>query len=209
MGGVPREVTELAERAFGLQERVGRRVLIGIVGAPGAGKSWLAERLASGLGERAVVVGMDGYHLAQIELQRLGRADRKGAPDTFDAAGLAALLHRLRGETTETVYAPRFDRALEEPIAGAIPILPQHDIVIVEGNYLHLPTWSMVGEQFDELWFLDVDPMLRRGRLQARHESFGRSPEAAHAWITNVDEPNAVRIQAARDRTHWQVTLTG
>ena len=201
------DVTELAERAERLRGAAGRRVLIGIVGAPGAGKSWLAAALASALGERAAVVPMDGFHLAQVELDRLGRADRKGAPDTFDAAGLAALLRRLRQDTDETVYAPAFDRALEEPIAGAIPVAPAADIVLVEGNYLHLPSWSAVGDQLDELWFLEVPDGLRRARLQARHESFGRSPDAARAWVAAVDEPNADRIVAERRRTHLRITL--
>lgn len=200
-------VLELADRARRLRAAAGRRVLIGIVGAPGAGKSWLAARLASGLGGRAVVVPMDGFHLAQVELDRLGRADRKGAPDTFDVAGLTALLRRCRAEASGVIYAPAFDRSLEEPIAGAIPVAPEHDIVLVEGNYLHLPAWASVGAQLDELWFLDVPEALRRARLHARHESFGRSPDAARAWVATVDEPNAARIVAERSRTHLQVRL--
>src|SRR5262245_1678528 len=109
---------ELVARAAGLVSGGARR-LLGVCGAPGAGKSTLAGALATALGRRAVVAPMDGFHLAQAELDRLGRADRKGAPDTFDAAGYVALLRRLRTATEPVVYAPRFHREIEEPIAGA------------------------------------------------------------------------------------------
>lgn len=114
--------TDLVAKAAAMATGGGRRIL-GIAGPPGAGKSTLAARLADALGpERAVVVPMDGFHLAQAELARLGRADRKGAPDTFDAAGYVSLLRRLRGSDGATVYAPAFDRCLEEPIAGSVPV---------------------------------------------------------------------------------------
>jgi len=110
---------ELLARAEGLAVR-GKRHVLGIVGAPASGKTTLAWALADALGSRAAVVGMDGFHLAQVELNRLGRAERKGAPDTFDAAGYVHLIRRL-AEGRETVYAPEFRREIEEPIAGAAP----------------------------------------------------------------------------------------
>src|SRR5947207_15332686 len=94
----------------------GGRRLLGLAGAPGSGKSTLAAALAAALAERAIVVPMDGFHLANAELARLGRAGRKGAPDTFDAAGYVALLRRLRSQPAhEPVYAPAFRREIEEP----------------------------------------------------------------------------------------------
>lgn len=200
-------LAELAARATALRAARGRRVLIGIVGAPGAGKSWTSERLAEALGASAVVVPMDGFHLAQVELERLGRADRKGAPDTFDVGGLAALLRRIREEADAVVYAPAFVRAIEEPIAGAIPVPPDAGIVLVEGNYLHLDAWAAVGACLDEVWFLEVPDGLRADRLHARHESFGRTPEAARDWVASVDEPNAVSIAAQRGRADLVVRL--
>ena len=117
----------------------GRRRLLGLAGAPGVGKSTVAARLVAALAGAAVLVPMDGFHLAEAELHRLGRHARKGAPDTFDAAGYVALLRRLRHPAPETVYAPRFDRGLEEPIAGAIPVPPELPLVVTEGNYLLVP----------------------------------------------------------------------
>lgn len=178
----------------------GRRKLLGLVGAPGAGKSTVAAALQAMLGERAQVVPMDGFHLANVELQRLGRAVRKGAPDTFDSAGYAALLQRLRAQGPDdgVVYAPEFRREIEEPVAGAIAVQPQTQLIVTEGNYLLL--WPAVAALLDEVWYVDVDDRLRRERLVRRHEKFGRSPEAARAWVDSTDEPNAQLIAATRAR---------
>lgn len=181
----------------------GGRKILGIVGPPGCGKSTLAAALLELLGERAVAVPMDGYHLANVELARLGRAQRKGAEDTFDSAGYVALLRRLRTQTAgEVVYAPEFRREIEEPIANAIPVLHDTPLVITEGNYLLLDHghWSAVKGLLDEVWYVDVDPDLRRERLVKRHMQFGRSLEAARDWVATTDEPNAVRIDATKSR---------
>ncbi len=181
----------------------GGRRLLGLVGAPGAGKSTLAAALLERYGAVAQVVPMDGFHLANVELERLGRAARKGAPDTFDAAGYVALLKRLRMPAPhETVYAPAFRREIEEPIAGAIAVLPETRLVITEGNYLLLdePPWDAVAGLLDDCWYVDVDDTLRRQRLVARHMRHGRNAVAALAWVEHTDEPNARRIAATRAR---------
>lgn len=181
----------------------GRRKLLGLVGAPGAGKSTLAMALQQAFAGVAQVVPMDGFHLANAELQRLGCLNHKGAPDTFDAAGYAALLRRLRQQPPgEIVYAPEFRREIEEPVAGAIAVLPDTQLVITEGNYLLLDQgpWAQVAPLLDEVWFVEVDSALRTERLTRRHEHFGRSPPAARDWVEQVDEPNARLIAATRDR---------
>lgn len=194
------------ERLRRLADAGGRRIL-GLVGAPGAGKSTLAEAILDALPDHAVVVPMDGYHLANVELQRLGRAGRKGAEDTFDSAGYVALLRRLREQRPdEVVYAPAFRREIEEPIAGAIPVLPDVPLIVTEGNYLLLEHghWRGVKPLLDEVWFVNVDQNLRRLRLLARHVSFGRSEEAAEQWVSQTDDVNARLIDSTRLRADVQ-----
>jgi pantothenate kinase len=174
----------------------GRRRILGITGQPGAGKSTLAERLVTALGpQRAVLVGMDGFHIADAELRRTGRRDRKGAPDTFDRAGYAALLGRLRREPG-TVYAPAFDRAIEDSIAAAVAVPPEVPLVVTEGNYLLL--WPEIRPLLDEVWYLDPPAGTRRAALVARHVAFGKSPAEAERWVADSDERNAELIAAGR-----------
>lgn len=185
----------------------GERLLLGLVGAPGAGKSTLAQVLQQAYPALVQVVPMDGFHLANLELQRLGRAQRKGAPDTFDSSGYVELLRRLRSQGTEdcTVYAPTFRRDIEEPVAGAIAVMPSTRLVITEGNYL-LDTrdgWGLVAALLDETWYIECDDALRNERLLRRHQAFGRTPAQARDWVANTDEPNAARIAVTRSRASW------
>ncbi|KQR16935.1 nucleoside/nucleotide kinase family protein [Cellulomonas sp. Leaf334] len=189
----------------------GPRRILGIVGAPGAGKSTVAAQVADAVGPAAVVVPMDGFHLAQTELERIGRADRKGAPDTFDADGFVALLTRLRiaDGTGGIVYAPEYRRDLRNPVAGAIAVPPEARLVVVEGNYLLLDAhgFAPVAALLDESWFLAPDDALRLVRLVARHEAFGKSPEAARAWSHGPDENNARLVAATAVRADVVVLL--
>jgi pantothenate kinase len=175
------------------------RRILGIAGAPGAGKTTYAERLVAESTVPAVHLPMDGFHLADISLRRLGLLDRKGAPETFDAWGYAVLLQRLR-DARSTVWAPGFDRELEQPLAGAVAVEPHVELVVTEGNYLLLdrPEWRAVRAALDEVWFLDVTDEVRRPRLVARHVQFGKSPAEAEAWVARTDDANAVLVVATR-----------
>lgn len=202
-------LSELVRRARDLVQ-VGQRRILGITGTPGAGKSTVCAALIEALGVDAVLVGMDGFHLANAELARLGRRQRKGAPDTFDVDGYTALLARLRAQTSGVIYAPVFDRRLEESIGSAVPVPAEVPLVITEGNYLLLdqPGWAGVRDHLDEAWFLDVAPDERVNRLVARRQSFGESADRAQAWVEGVDEANAVVVEPSRARADLLVQLT-
>ncbi|MEV8240032.1 nucleoside/nucleotide kinase family protein [Microbacterium testaceum] len=198
---------DLVSRARRLVDSGERRVL-GLTGTPGAGKSTVSDALLAALGTDAVLVGMDGFHLANEELVRLGRRDRKGAPDTFDVEGYIALLDRIRAG--HAAYAPRFDRDLEESIGSAVLVPADVPLVITEGNYLLHDAfgWDAVASRLDEAWFLDVDADTRRDRLVARRLSHGHPREEAVAWVRDVDEANALIVERGRHRADLVITVT-
>ena len=211
VAAVAGDVGALVDRVRALLDSRPGRCIVGIVGAPGAGKSTLARAVVDALNDRAAVapggrqpltaalVPMDGFHLAGSELERLGRQERKGAPDTFDAAGYVHLLRRLR-EREATVYAPEFRREIEEAVAGALVVEATTDVVVTEGNYLLLDdgAWAGVRPLLDEAWFLDLDEDRRTERLVARHVRHGRTPARARAWVSGPDERNAELVRATR-----------
>lgn len=214
----PTSVTfdDLVHRARALI-RPGRRTILGIVGAPGSGKSTLAEAIARSLNPvipdldqmpLVATVPMDGFHLAQSELERLDRASRKGAIDTFDGWGFLSLVERLAA-ADHLVYAPEFWRELEEPIAGAIPVPPEVPLVILEGNYLlaDKAPWHQIAPLLTESWFLVVDEEERQDRLITRHRQFGRTAQEARDHALGSDQQNAELIVTTAPRADLRVKI--
>jgi pantothenate kinase len=191
----------------------GRRAILGVTGAPAAGKSTYAEQLTAeltGLGHDVALVPMDGYHLAQAALEGLGLAAVKGAPHTFDGYGFVALLDRLKKSPEETIWAPKFDRDLEDSIAASIPVAPAVSLVITEGNYLlfdKMP-WATARSLLDEVWYIDLSDDVRHERLEARHRRYGRSPEEAHDRTYGSDEANARLIAATKSAADAIINLS-
>ena len=186
------------------------RVLIGIIGKPGAGKSTLSKFLMAKLPKEFVtVVPMDGYHLSNKVLKELKRSDRKGAPDTCDVAGFISLVQRIRSEQTQSIYYPIFDRAIEESIAAQGVVTSDTKVVIIEGNYLLHDEggWEVCNDLLDESWMVDVDDDKRISRLISRHIAYGKEPEAAKAWAKGTDEVNAKLIERGRNRADFVVAI--
>lgn len=202
---------ELIECARALSDQGGRRTVLGITGAPGAGKSTLARELVQALGpDAAALVPMDGFHLSNATLRALGRRDRKGASDTYDADGFVHLLRRLRARDEPVVYAPDFDRNIDEPIGSALQVPREIPLVVVEGNYLLSGNgpWAPAAALLDKSWYLEIDDDIRRQRLVARHESHGMTHAQAVAWTHGSDQANAELVaRVGRSRADLVVTL--
>lgn len=198
-------LNELTRRATALAQS-GTRTLLGIVGAPGAGKSTVAEQIFAQLpAGAAALVPMDGFHIADAVLVEAGLRERKGAPETFDQVGFVVALHRLR-QASETVYLPRFDRTIEDSIAAAIAVPADVALVIVEGNYLlH---WPDAAALLHQSWFLDPHPRLRRSRLIERRLALGQDLDTARTWALGPDQRNADLIESDRDRADLLVTIS-
>lgn len=198
----------LLARAADLAAGGGPPVVLGLTGAPGAGKTTLVEALVealrdpvSGLGPGEVAhLPMDGFHLADRQLARLGLSARKGAPETFDVDGYLGVLRRIRSGSGRPVYAPAFERDLEQPLAAAVVVEPSVRLVVTEGNYLLLPdpVWRAVRAEMAQVWFVELDEAERLRRLVARHVEFGKEPDAAQAWALGPDQANAELVTAAR-----------
>lgn len=178
-----------------------RRLVAAIAAAPGAGKSTLAAGLRAAIDRRsggtaAAVVPMDGFHLDNAVLESRGLLARKGAPETFDAAGFVALVARLRQE--EEVVVPLFDRVRDLAVAGAAVVEPRHRIVLVEGNYLLLDEapWDRLAPLWDVTIWVEVPEDELERRLVQRWLDHGLGPEAARARALGNDIPNARRVRA-------------
>jgi pantothenate kinase len=200
-----RGLEEARKRILDLESKLKTRVVIGITGKPGAGKSTVTSKLKEMIpGEKAVILSQDGYHLSNLQLESLGRSNFKGAPDTFDSEGFAKILLRVKSELKNNIYFPIFHREIEESISAEGLITEKTNVVLVEGNYLLFEThgWGEVAKHLDEIWYLQVDDDLRLSRLVARHIEFGKNPQVAAAWAQGSDEANARLIERVRDKAN-------
>ncbi|KAB0458213.1 nucleoside triphosphate hydrolase [Agrobacterium radiobacter] len=174
----------------------GRRVMIAIAGAPGSGKSTIAEHvvdvLNAGESVSAALFPMDGFHYDDAVLEEMKRRPFKGAIDTFDAHGLRHMLERLKANEDDVVAVPVFDRAIEIARAGGRLIPQSVDIIVCEGNYLlaSQSPWDRLKQIFDLTVFVDVDEDDLRARLRDRWRSFGLGEDEINRKVEENDLPN-------------------
>ncbi len=185
----------------------GPRCILGVAGPPGAGKTTTALHVTNLHAGAAAIVPVDGFHLSNTQLRRIGRLDRKGAPDTFDAAGLITALQRLRTARGE-VYLPGFDHVVDEPIAAEHVVLPEASLIVVEGSYLLVDEdpWNAVRPLLDAVVFVDEPWSIARPRLVARQMAKGKDRERAEAWVDRSDKANFELVLATRERADVIVT---
>lgn len=196
---------DLLQTLHSMQES--QRFILGIVGAPGAGKSTLASNLCNEINsqsadEPAIIVPMDGFHYSNEHLIELRLLPLKGIPATFDAQGFVALLDKVRKTKNASVFCPRFDRSIEASIANDIEVKPQHKLIIVEGNYLLLDEepWNKIVQYLDQSWFIDCAIDVILPRLIQRHIDGGKSAKDAQLKVESTDLPNAKIIDATKSR---------
>jgi len=201
---------ELAERIRRYPAR--GRVMVAIAGAPGAGKStlagWLCARLNEDAADSAAVLPMDGYHFDDRVLEARGLRARKGAPETFDVAGLRHMLERLKRNDEPGVAVPVFDRDLEIARAGA-RLIPRHvSYLIVEGNYLLIGSepWSALRGLFDITVMIEVAEETLRARLRERWQTYGLSADEVAAKVEGNDMPNGRFVRDASVAADFSVS---
>lgn len=204
-------IQQLAEELSAKLKRLQpeQRVIIGLVGYPGAGKSTVSAALVNAVNNLhnqtvASVVPMDGYHFSNEELESKGLLALKGVPDTFDASSFIVLLKELRKPAVKTVCCPKFDRSIEASIPDGIAIEPEHRLLVVEGNYLLLDKepWNSIRDLLDEAWFLHADLNTILPRLVERHREGGRTESGIKTKMESTDIPNAHLIDKTKAFAH-------
>ncbi|KAA8917208.1 hypothetical protein TRICI_000659 [Trichomonascus ciferrii] len=207
----------LRDRILNLHKnRPQERLVIGVAGGPGSGKTTLAKAVGKLLNEEkagegevpfVAVVPMDGFHLTRAQLDEMkdpGEAHkRRGAPWTFDGQGVVAMVKKLKQQKrNEIVKVPTFDHEIKDPVPNGLEVNGATPIVMVEGNYLllHEEPWSDIATYLDEKWLIRVDDDLARMRVAKRHVRAGIS-QTLDEGLDRVDKNDALNTALIRQHS--------
>ena len=195
-----------------LKSKKGSRIIVGIAGPPGSGKSTLSsllledyEKVKPGM---AKIVPMDGFHLSNEKLEELGLLSLKGIPDSFDAAGFVRLMDRLKGSREIRIPFPLFDRSIEKVIPDGDFVDQENKLLIVEGNYLlydKIP-WNQIQHYLDYSIYLDAGEDILFPRLLERHKEGGKSEKEAEEKVLSTDIPNARLVARSKEKADYILT---
>lgn len=204
------------------QERE-ERILAGLAGLPGGGKSTFAAAVE--YVARAVlpadcfqVIGMDGWHYPNNILNQRTTTDpegnivplmqRKGGPESFDVSALAASLDRLKADR-QTLSLPVYDRRLHEPRPDGMTVLPETRILLIEGNYLLLdtPPWDQLYRRLSPRLFLAGNVQQANERLIARHMRGGLSRAEAELKNRRNDRLNIELVSTTQSQADYLLHL--
>lgn len=173
------------------------RLLVGVAGPPGSGKSTIAAQVVKAINQktsagvfsgRAETVPLDGFHYTRQFLDSLPNREeayvRRGSPWTFDVDAILAFIKTLAASAEwpeakrPTILAPSFDHAVKDPKENDIEISPDTSIVVLDGNYLLLDEdkWRDIGLCLDMKILVDVGPLVARERVALRHVAAGIEP---------------------------------
>jgi pantothenate kinase len=182
---------------------------------PGTGKSTIATLLERAVGGELQCLGIDGFHYPQEVLRarsirtddgrEIPLASIKGAPETFDVAGLERLLTR---SYTEDVRWPSYDRRLHDVVEGSDLVTAHH--VLLEGNWLLLDEepWSGLRRHAERTIFIEAPSDLLQERLVSRKVAGGLSRADAEAFYLRSDGPNVERTLSGSDLDSVDLLLT-
>jgi pantothenate kinase len=190
-----------------------RRLILGVTGGPGGGKSIfcaLLERVISMVAPGRVPVirvSLDGWHRPNHWLVERGLKDDKGLLKTFDVCSFVRALRRLR--TQPSLSLPRYDRNLHDPVEGGIRVRPRHRAALVEGNFLLYDggPWRQISHLLDLSILLSRPLEEVRPQIIARHVRGGRSTENAENHFEKVDRPNYNLCMAMADRADHVIRM--
>lgn len=199
-------VVVLGEQIRAEAAKAHHRVLIGLAGGPGVGKSTLGAELVAALNAEypgfAALVPMDGFHMRHAKLEALGTAKDKGAPHTFEGEAFIAFLQELNAANTP-VNGPGYSRKIEDVVDNAFTVPAEARVLVSEGNYLLLEDapWQRVKPLLDLAVFIDVPRDVVAARLLKRHAEEGLfTEERNREHIARVDLPNYDRVRASMGR---------